>query len=59
MTVRIRIDGLPDKVYAGKLEKVSPLVDPQSRIREVLFRVDNPGQLLRYGMIGRMETQSP
>lgn len=59
LTARIRFDGLPDKIYTGKLETVSPLVDPGSRTREVLFRVDNPGQLLRYGMIGRMEIPSP
>jgi len=55
LKVRIRFDGLPDKTYAGTLETVSPVVDPQSRTREVLFRVQNPGLLLRYGMIGYME----
>lgn len=57
--VRIRFDGLPGKVYTGTLEIVSPLVDPQSRTREVLFRVPNPGLLLRYGMIGYMEVATP
>jgi len=59
LKVRIRFDGLPDKVYSGTLETVSPLVDPQSRTREVLFRVRNPGLLLRYGMIGYMEVETP
>jgi len=59
LSVRIRFDGLPDKVYSGTLETVSPLVDPQSRTREVLFRVRNPGLLLRYGMIGYMEVETP
>jgi RND family efflux transporter MFP subunit len=57
--VRIRFDGLPDQTYSGTLETVSPLVDPQSRTREVLFRVQNPGLLLRYGMIGYLEVEAP
>ena len=58
LNVRIRFDGLPDKTYSGTLETISPLVDPQSRTREVLFRVRNPGLLLRYGMIGYMEVET-
>ncbi len=57
--VRIRFDGLPDKVYMGALEAVSPVVDPQSRTREVLFRLANPGLLLRYGMTGTLELEAP
>lgn len=59
LKVRIHFDGLPDTTYSGTLETVSPLVDPQSRTREVLFRVQNPGLLLRYGMIGYMEVEDP
>lgn len=58
LRVRIRFDTLPDEVFSGTLEQVSPLVDPQSRTREVLFRVENPGLLLRYGMIGYMEVET-
>lgn len=59
LTARIRFDGLPDKEYTGTLEAVSPVVDPESRTRTVLFRVRNPGLLLRYGMAGRLELESP
>ena len=59
ITARIRFDSLPGKLYVGRLETVSPAVDPLSRIREVIFRVENPGEYLRYGMIGRMELTSP
>ena len=59
LPARIRFDGLPDKVYTGTLESVSPVVDPESRTREVLFRIKNPGLLLRYGMVGHMELAAP
>ena len=57
-TARIHFDSLPGKVFQGKPEVVSPTVDPQSRTRDVLFRVTNTGELLRYGMIGWLELES-
>ncbi|MBI4460607.1 MAG: efflux RND transporter periplasmic adaptor subunit [Acidobacteria bacterium] len=54
-TVRIRFDNIPGKTYTGQLEVAPPLVDPQTRMREVLFRVENPGEVLRFGMIGEVE----
>ena len=59
LSIRVRFDNLPGKTFAGKLEAVPPIVDPESRVREVLFRVDNPGELLRFGMIGEAELVSP
>lgn len=59
LAARIRFDGLPDKEYTGTLETVSPVVDPESRTRVALFRVKNPGLLLRYGMVGHLELAAP
>jgi RND family efflux transporter MFP subunit len=55
---RIRFDGLPGREFAGRLEQILPGVDPQSRTRDILFRVDNPGEMLRFGMIGQVEVQA-
>ncbi|MBI2815672.1 MAG: efflux RND transporter periplasmic adaptor subunit [Acidobacteria bacterium] len=52
---RIHFDSLPGKVFMGKPEVVAPVVDPQSRTRDVIFRVPNAGEFLRYGMIGWLE----
>jgi RND family efflux transporter MFP subunit len=54
---RIRFDGLPGRDFTGRLEQILPVVDPVSRTRDVLFRVENPGELLRFGMIGQVEVQ--
>lgn len=56
---RILIDELPGKVFDGRLELIQPAVDPLSRARQVLFRVANPGELLRFGMVGHVEVQQP
>jgi RND family efflux transporter MFP subunit len=56
---RVRFDDLPGRAFTGKLEQISPVVDPQTRAREVQFRVENPDELLRFGMIGQVEVQVP
>ena len=56
---RIRFDDFPGREFTGRLEMILPTVDPLSRAREVLFRVDNPEELLRFGMIGRVEIKQP
>ena len=58
-TAQIRFDDVPGKVFTGKLEIIAPAVDPLSRTRSILFRVENPGELLRFGMIGRVEIKMP
>ncbi len=58
-TVRIRFDAVPGKVYRGHLETVSSVIDPATRTRDVLFRVDNSEELLRFEMIGRVEWEAP
>jgi RND family efflux transporter MFP subunit len=55
---KIHFDSLPGKIFEGRPEVVAPAVDPQSRTRDVLFRVENTGEYLRYGMIGRLELAS-
>ena len=52
---RFRFDTVPGKVFTGTLEIIAPNADPDTRTRELTYRVDNAEQLLRLGMIGRME----
>ena len=58
-TVEIRLDAVPGKVYTGHFETVSAVIDPATRTRDVVFRVENPGELLRFEMIGRVEWEAP
>jgi hypothetical protein len=34
-------------------------VHPETRTRDVVFLVDNPDEMLRFGMIGHVEVQTP
>jgi RND family efflux transporter MFP subunit len=56
---QIRFDALPGRVFTGRLETVKPIVDPLTRARDVLFNVENPDELLRFGMIGHVEVSLP
>ncbi|MBI4442418.1 MAG: efflux RND transporter periplasmic adaptor subunit [Acidobacteria bacterium] len=57
--VRIRFDTLPGKVFTGQIEVSPPLVDMTSRTRDVILRVKNPDEYLRFGMIGQVELIGP
>ena len=53
---RVHFDALPGKVFPARAEVISPAVDPLARTRDVVFRVQNVGEYLRYGMTGWLET---
>jgi RND family efflux transporter MFP subunit len=55
---RVHFDALPGKVFAGRAEVISPAIDPLARTRDVVFRVQNVGEYLRYGMTGWLETEA-
>ncbi len=54
-TATIGFAGLAGRQFTGRLEKILPLVDPETRTRDVLFRVGNPDGLLRFGMVGQVQ----
>jgi RND family efflux transporter MFP subunit len=58
-TARITFDDVPGRVFQGKLEQTLPSVHPETRTRDVVFLVDNPDEMLRFGMIGHVEVQTP
>lgn len=57
--VEIRINGLGNRVFTGRITNVNRAADPASRQFGVRVKLQNPGQLLRPGMFGtlRIATQ--
>lgn len=51
----VQVSTYPDRVFAGKVVKISPVLDPLSRMAEVEVVLDNPGYLLKPGMYARAE----
>jgi multidrug efflux pump subunit AcrA (membrane-fusion protein) len=51
----IALDGFPDETFPGKVSKISPVVDPQSRTFEAEILILNPGHQLKIGMFARVQ----
>ena len=51
--VSFEADGLPDRRFVGRITWISPEVDPQTRITQVLTEVTNSDGALRANMYGR------
>ncbi len=51
----IRVNALPDTTFRGAVSKVSPVIDPMSRMVKTEIRIPNPGMLLRPGMFAEVE----
>ncbi len=51
----VQVSTYPDRVFAGKVVKISPVLDPLSRMAEAEVVLDNPGYLLKPGMYARAE----
>jgi RND family efflux transporter MFP subunit len=49
LEVEVTVDAYPSEVFKGKVARISPIVDPQSRSFEVEALVLNPDHRLRHG----------
>lgn len=50
----ILLDGFPNETFPGKISKISPVVNPQSRTFEAEVKLPNPGGRLKPGMFARV-----
>lgn len=54
MEVNLLYDVYPDEVFNGKIIRISPTINTQSRSFTIEISVNNPGEKLRPGMFGRV-----
>lgn len=54
-TARINVKAFPDQVFEGKVQKISPILDPSTRMAEVEVLVDNEKGILKPGMYAEVE----
>lgn len=57
LPVTIKIDGLEDEVFSGKVDQVVQSASQQDRQFTVKIRVENPGRRIRPGMFARVSIQ--
>lgn len=51
----VNVKSYPDKVFEGKVVKISPVLDPLTRMAEVEVLVNNPDHRLKPGMFAEVE----
>lgn len=53
--VKVTVTAFPDRVFAGRIEIITPALEILSRTAEIQISIRNPGGLLKPGMFGRVE----
>jgi RND family efflux transporter MFP subunit len=54
-SAKIQVIGIPDQNFYGTVTKISPVLDPLTRMADVEVDLDNPSYLLRPGMYATLE----
>jgi membrane fusion protein, multidrug efflux system len=54
MSARIEIEGIPERPYAGRIERINPSTEPGTRTVHVYLSLDNEGAVLKAGMFARV-----
>jgi RND family efflux transporter MFP subunit len=54
VTAEVSVDAFPGRTFAGKVLRVSPVMDAATRTGEVEIHVSNPGNMLRAEMFARV-----
>ena len=57
--VRVVADGIPDKVFPGKISAINSAVDTATRNIQIQATLPNPGHLLRSGMFAAAQVVLP
>ena len=51
----VKVRAYPDTVFYGKVSKISPVLDPMTRMAEIEVMVDNKQKLLKPGMFANVD----
>ncbi len=55
LTATIRVDAYPGRTFTGKIARVSPVLDADTRTADVEIEIPNSGKELKPGMFARVE----
>jgi len=55
MPAQIEVDAFPGEKFTGKVARVAPVFDPQTRTAEMEIEIPNPGFRLKPGMYARVD----
>jgi len=52
---KVFVDAYPDEEFGGRVVKISPVVDPETRAAPLEISVENPGHRLQSGMFAKVK----
>ena len=55
MPAEVEVDAFPGQKFTGKIGRIAPVFDPQTRTAEMEIEVPNPGYRLKPGMYARVD----
>jgi multidrug efflux pump subunit AcrA (membrane-fusion protein) len=55
LRAEVGVASYPDRTFRGRVDELSPVVEPVSRTREARIRIDNPNHVLKPGMFGEVK----
>jgi RND family efflux transporter MFP subunit len=55
LPAEVEVVSYPDRVFRGKVDELSPVVEPISRTREARIRINNASHVLKPGMFGKVK----
>ena len=55
LEVTVKLDALPDRVFTGKLTRISPVIDPATGTFRVTAEIKDPEKILKPGLFGRVD----
>jgi len=56
--VQFHVDAFPDRTFEGRISRISPSVDQQSRTLKIEAMADNPAGVLKPGFFARVTIQT-
>ena len=56
--VKMTVDGVPERVFSGRITHIGETIDPLSRTLIIRARIDNPDGVLRSGSLARLKILS-
>ena len=55
LQAEVEVVSYPDRMFRGKVDELSPVVEPISRTREARIRINNASHVLKPGMFGEVK----
>lgn len=57
-SARVTVEAYPGKSFSGKVTRISPFLNPETRSADIEIEIDNPSQQLKPGMFAKVSIEA-